>query len=61
MNCRQAWKRLPFSSWMELAMLMVSNTWSVHLSDFVLLASRLLLALIFVHEGGSWPCISMAR
>ncbi|MFD9898359.1 DoxX family protein [Mesorhizobium sp. NPDC059025] len=29
----------------------VPNSWSVHLSDFVLLAGRLLLALIFVHEG----------
>lgn len=29
----------------------VPAIWKVHLSDFVLLAGRLLLALIFVHEG----------
>ncbi|PLP57998.1 quinol oxidase [Mesorhizobium loti] len=30
---------------------MVPNTWKVRLSDFGLLAGRLLLALVFVHEG----------
>ncbi|MFE0014994.1 DoxX family protein [Mesorhizobium sp. NPDC059054] len=32
-------------------MSMVANTWKVHLTDLVLLAGRVLLALIFVHEG----------
>ncbi len=40
-----------FSSWMGLAVSMMPTNWTVRPSDFVLLASRLLLALIFVHEG----------
>lgn len=32
-------------------MSMIPTTWQARLSDFVLLAARLLLALIFVHEG----------
>ncbi len=40
-----------FSSWMGLAVPMIPTNWTVRPSDFVLLASRLLLAFIFVHEG----------
>jgi putative oxidoreductase len=36
---------------MELAMLAIPSNWMVRVSDFVLLAGRLLLALIFLHEG----------